>query len=292
MGKLALWQIMARVIDQGSRLSAVRVASQHAICDLIGLDSFNEEDLYKNLDWLAKNQGEIEKKLFDIRHCEKKVSNLYLYDVTSSYLEGSKNELAEWGYNRDKKKGKMQIVIGLLTGGDGLPVAVEVFKGNTSDCKTFFSQIKKVSGKFGIKDVTMVGDRGMIKSAQIEGLGEEHFHYITAITKSQMEVLVRKEIIQFELFEESVCEVETEGIRYILRRNPIRAREIKETRKKKLDKIGEMLEARNKYLLEHKRAEVKTTLSKIRCMIQKMITHAASDGEFQVKVIRVLFRSS
>lgn len=270
MGKLALWQVMARVIDQGSRLSAVRLASQHAICDLIGLDSFNEDDLYKNLDWLADNQGKIEKKLFDARYCERNAPNLYLYDVTSSYLEGCENELADWGYNRDKKKGKMQVVIGLLTDGDGAPVSVEVFKGNTSDCKTFFSQIKKVSGKFGIKDVTMVGDRGMIKSAQIKALGEEHFHYITAITKSQIEVLVREGVIQFELFEEKVCEVEAEGIRYILRRNPIRAREIERTREKKLDKIKEMLEAQNKYLLEHKRAKVKSALNKIRCMIQRL----------------------
>lgn len=270
MGKLALWQVMARVIDQGSRLSAVRLASQHAICDLIGLDSFNEDDLYKNLDWLSNNQVKIEKKIFDTRCHGRKASNLYLYDVTSSYLEGYENELADWGYNRDKKKGKMQIVIGLLTDSGGIPVSVEVFKGNTSDCKTLFSQIKKVSMRFGIKDVTMVGDRGMIKSAQIEALGEKHFHYITAITKSQIEVLVREGFIQLELFEDRICEVEIEGIRYILRRNPIRAREIEEGREKKLAKIRGMIEDQNKYLLEHKRAKVKVARNKIRCMIQKL----------------------
>ena len=271
MGKLALWQVMARVIEQGSRLSAVRLASQHAICDLIGLDSFNEDDLYKNLDWLGNNQVKIEKKIFASRMSHgNKASNFYLYDVTSSYLEGHENELADWGYNRDKKKGKMQIIIGLLTDSDGIPVSVEVFKGNTSDCKTFASQIKKASMRFGIKDVTMVGDRGMIKSTQIEALGEEHFHYITAITRSQIEVLVREGVIQLELFEDKICEVEIEGIRYILRRNPIRAREIEEGRERKLAKISGMIEEQNKYLLEHKRAKVKVALKMMRCMIQKL----------------------
>jgi len=271
MGKLALWQVMARVIEQGSRLSAVRLASQHAICDLIGLDSFNEDDLYKNLDWLGNNQVKIEKKIFDSRMSHgNKASNFYLYDVTSSYLEGHENELADWGYNRDKKKGKMQIIIGLLTDSDGIPVSVEVFKGNTSDCKTFASQIKKASMRFGIKDVTMVGDRGMIKSTQIEALGEEHFHYITAITRSQIEVLVREGVIQLELFEDKICEVEIEGIRYILRRNPIRAREIEEGRERKLAKISGMIKEQNKYLLEHKRAKVKVALKMMRCMIQKL----------------------
>lgn len=269
-GKLALWQVMARVIDQGSRLSAVRLASRHAICDLTGLDSFNEDDLYANLDWLAENQMKIEKKLFDAKHHKEGIPNLYLYDVTSSYLEGVANELGDWGYNRDKKKGKMQIVIGLLTDGNGAPISVEVFEGNTSDSKTFFSQIKKISGRFGITDVTMVGDRGMIKSTQIEDIGEEHFHYITAITKAQIKVLVRKGIFQLELFEDKICEVETEGIRYVLRRNPSRMKEIEKTREQKLDKIGQMIAIQNEYLMEHKRAHVKTALRKIRCMIQKL----------------------
>jgi hypothetical protein len=112
-GKLALWQVMARALNQGSRLSAVRLAGQHAVCDLLKLPSFDEEDLYKNLNWLAANQGQIEKRLFDRRSQGHAVPRLFLYDVTSSYLEGMHNELGDWGYNRDGKKGKLQIVIGL-----------------------------------------------------------------------------------------------------------------------------------------------------------------------------------
>ena len=105
-GKFALWQVMARVLNQGSRLSAVRLAGQHAVCDLLKLHSFDEEDLYKNLNWLATNQGQIEKRLFDRRYQGHAVPRLFLYEVTSRYLEGRHNALGDWGYHRDGKKGK------------------------------------------------------------------------------------------------------------------------------------------------------------------------------------------
>ena len=107
-GKLALWQVIARVIDQGSRLSAVRLAGHHAACDILGLGAFNEDDLYENLDWLDKHQARIEDRLFKTLHAENK-PGLYLYDVTSSYLEGCCNELGAFGYNRDGKRGKQQM---------------------------------------------------------------------------------------------------------------------------------------------------------------------------------------
>ena len=117
-GKLALWQVIARIIDQGSRLSAVRLAGYHAACDIVGLGRFNEDHLYTNLDWLAENQAAIEDRLFKQSFSS---TGLYLYDVTSSYLEGTQNELSAFGYNRDKKKGKLQIVIGLLCTESGIP---------------------------------------------------------------------------------------------------------------------------------------------------------------------------
>jgi hypothetical protein len=105
-GKLALWQVIARVIDQGSRLSAVRLAGAHAACDVLGLGKFNEDDLYDNLDWLCENQALIEDRLFRNLYRTKK-PGLFLYDVTSSYFEGTHNELSAFGYNRDGKKGKI-----------------------------------------------------------------------------------------------------------------------------------------------------------------------------------------
>ena len=161
-GKLALWQVMARIIDQGSRLSAVRLAGSHAACDVLDLQSFNEDDLYANLDWLCENQAGIEARLFGRLYPQQK-PELFLYDVTSSYLEGQQNELAAFGYNRDGKRGKKQIVIGLLCDEKGVPLSIEVFEGNTADTKTFGAQVRKASERFGAKSVTFVGDRGMIK---------------------------------------------------------------------------------------------------------------------------------
>jgi transposase len=175
--KLIQWLIMATLIEQGSRLSATRIAQKHAACDVLGIqENFCENTLYNAMDWLNESQNAIEERLFKLRYKNKKPT-LYLYDVTSSYFEGQHNELAEYGYNRDKKKGKMQIVIGLMTDGKGNPIAVEVFKGNTNDTKTFASQIKKISNRFNVERVTFVGDRGMIKSAQIKDLSDENFSY-------------------------------------------------------------------------------------------------------------------
>src|SRR5215468_178771 len=229
-GKLALWQVMARVIDQGSRLSAVRLAMAHAACDVLGLGPFNEDALYENLDWLAGVQASIEDRLFAQRTKTKPI-NLFLYDVTSSYLEGTQNELAAFGYHRDGKKGKMQIVIGLLCDEDGHPVSIEVFPGNTQDPHTVAAQLEKVKARFGVTAITFVGDRGMIKGQQIEDLAHHGCHYITAITKPQIEKLLRTGTFQMDLFDQELAEVLTdEGIRYVLRRNPVRAQEVRETR--------------------------------------------------------------
>ena len=157
-GKLALWQVMARVIDQGSRLSAVRLAQVHATCNILGMrQGLSEEHLYDNLAWLSQNQKGIERRLFVERRKGKK-PELFLYDITSSYFEGEHNELADWGHDRDKKRGKKQVVVGLLCDEEGSPVSVEVFKGNTRDFDTFGSQVKKSVEGFGCQRVTFVGD--------------------------------------------------------------------------------------------------------------------------------------
>jgi len=231
-GRLALWQVIARVIHQGSRLSAVRLAGVHAACDVLGLDAFNEEDLYGNLDWLCEHQEAIEKHL---SHGRAGNDGLFLYDVTSSYLEGTQNELGAFGYNRDRKRGKMQIVIGLLCDGEGDPLSIEVFEGNTQDTRTFGPQIRKVAQRFGGGAVTFVGDRGMIKAPQIQELGAQGFHYITAITKDQIRTLLRSGTIQMELFDTDLAEVcAPGGERYVLRRNPVRAQEMAASREDKL----------------------------------------------------------
>jgi Transposase DDE domain len=262
-GKLALWQVMARVIDQGSRLSAVRLAMTHAACDVLGVGPFDEDALYNNLDWLAGVQAAVEDRLYAQRTKSKPVT-LFLYDVTSSYLEGSHNELAAFGYNRDGKKGKRQIVIGLLCDEDGHPVSIEVFPGNTSDPHTFASQLEKVKVRFGVTAITFVGDRGMIKGQQIEDLAQQGFHYITAITKPQIEKLLRTGTFQMDLFDQELAEVlADEGIRYVLRRNPVRAQEVREARHAKLATLQALVAKHNHYLAGHPRADVQGAWQKL-----------------------------
>lgn len=269
-GRLALWQVLARIIDQGSRLSAVRLADRHAACDVLELDRFDEDDLYENLDWLTENQTGIEDRLFQRRNPEPK-SGLFLYDVTSSYLEGTCNELAAFGYNRDGKAGKRQVVIGLLCNAEGEPLSIEVFPGNTADTKTMASQVRKAADRFGGGEVTFVGDRGMIKGPQIQDLADEGFHYITAITKPQIEALVKKEVIQLELFEERLAEIATdEGVRYVLRRNPVRAAEMAQTRQDKRLKIEGLAARQNVYLAEHPRAGVAVAARKVEQAIERL----------------------
>ena len=278
-GKLALWQIIARVIDQGSRLSAVRLAGTHAVCDVLGLGKFDEDDLYNNLDWLCENQAAVEDKLFRRRPGN---PGLFLYDVTSSYLEGTENELSAFGYNRDGKKGKRQIVIGLLCDESGVPISVEVFTGNTQDTRTFASQIKKVAERFGGGEVTFVGDRGMIKSEQVEELGIHGFHYITAITKPQIETLLKGGLIQMDLFDQGLAEVTgVDGIRYVLRRNPARAEEIRKSREDKLLSLRKGIDKQNEYLKERPRAKAKTALDKLqnKCKRLKLSKWASVSAE-------------
>jgi len=253
--KLSLWMVISAVIGSVSRLSATRLAQSHAACDILGLDSFCEDDLYSAMDWLNDHQQAIEKRLFNGRYPHKK-PNMYLYDVTSSYLEGDQNELGDYGYDRDGKKGKKQIVIGLLTDDEGEPISCEVFRGNTRDMNTFKNQVDKVAQRFGIEEVTFVGDRGMIKSAQIRDLSEEKYHYITALTKPEIETLLNNDVVQIDLFDETVCEVEFEGIRYIYRRNPVRVMEIRENRQSKLRKLRDLCAQKVKYLAEHPGAKV------------------------------------
>jgi transposase len=116
-------------------------------------------------------------------------------------------------------------------------------------------QIKKMAQRFGIQEVTLVGDRGMIKTAQIADLKAEHFHYITAITKAQIGTLLKKEVFQMDHFSEHLCEIESDGVRYILRRNPVRAVEIEQSRQDKIDKLQRLVAEKNTYLSEHPRAK-------------------------------------
>jgi len=162
---------------------------------------------------------------------------LYLYDITSSYFEGETCPLAAFGYNRDGKKGKKQVVLGVICDKDGCPVWLDVFKGNTSDQTTVKQELVNLTEKLGLEGFTFVGDRGMVTHARIEELDQEgwweQFSYITALTRQEMMGLVEDEDhpIQLELFDhQRLTQVEHEGTRYVLCHNPQREQQDQETR--------------------------------------------------------------
>jgi transposase len=271
--KLALTQIAGRIFTQSSRLHISQVWSKdHALNEIFGVPGFDETDLYENLDWLAQNQASIEKKLFNSRHKTGTLPEIYLYDVTSSYLEGEQNELARYGYNRDNKKGKKQIVIGLLCDGGGYPVCVEVFEGNTNDTKTVKNQLEKLKRLYGIERLIFVGDKGMLGKTQIEQITSQEYkwNYITSISKAQINKLLKEGVFQMSLFDDKIAEIEHEGIRYILRRNPIREQEMENNRKSKIAKVKGKIDEKNKYLKEHKKAKEEVALKNLNQYIQKL----------------------
>ncbi len=266
LAKLALFLILARISHQGSRLSAVRWARNHAVKEVLGLNYFDEDDLYEALDWIEENQEAIEKKLYN-RYLKDNGSPpvLVLYDIISSYLEGEKNELAEYGYNRDKRKEKRQIVIGLLTGPEGERLSIEVFRGNTSDPTTVGHQVEKLIHRFAIDEVVFVGDRGMVKATGKEALkAQDGLHYITALTAPQIRKLLKTGVFQTGLFDVNIVEVKGEkGKRYILRRCDLRQRKERYRRNDKIARLSEAVRERNQFVSGSKRAKPEAGLTQL-----------------------------
>jgi transposase len=246
LGKLALFLVLARVAHRGSRLSAVRWAQDHAVAEVLALPAFDEDDLYRALDDLCARQEKIETTLY-ARYLRQHTQppRMFLYDVTSSYLEGQKNELGEFGYNRDGKKGKLQIIIGLLADEAGEPLAVRVMSGNTSDPTTVVDQIKILQEQFRAQDVIFVGDRGMVKSKGKQALQQAQLHYITALTDPEIRRLLKQGTLQLGLFHEQICEVEAEGVRYVLRKNEAEAAHERHRFEDKLGKLEARVAVRN-----------------------------------------------
>jgi len=246
LAKLALFLVLARIAHHGSRLSAVRWAQDHAVAEVLGLGIFDEDDLYAALDHLCAHQEQIEQLLYQ-QYLRRRGAPpaLFLYDVTSSYLEGQHNALGDYGYGRDGKRGKLQIVIGLLADSEGEPLAVRVFTGNTSDPVTVVDQIQIVKEQFGVQELVFVGDRGMVKSKGKQALHEAGLRYISALTDPQIRRLLKEGTLQMGLFHEEVCEVEADGVRYLLRKNQAEAAREQYRLEDKLAKLTRQVEQRN-----------------------------------------------
>jgi len=229
---LVVAMIVARILDPASKLATARGLHSDTLSsslgDLLGLDSANESELYDAMDWLLPRQAQIEQEL-----AKRQLSGggLVLYDLTSTYFEGRHCPLGKLGHSRDDKSGKAQIVFGLLTNAQGCPVAVEVFEGNTGDPKTVASQIDKLRTRFGLQDVVLVGDRGMITSARIrEDLHTSHgIQWISALRATQIQKLAKDGCLQMSLFDQTdlveIAHPSFPGERLIACYNPLLAEE-------------------------------------------------------------------
>jgi transposase len=224
--------IAQRILEPGSKLAtarALRTATAHSTLGAeLAVEAIDEDDLYGALDWLLPQQPQIEATLAR-RHLGE--GSLVLYDVSSTYFEGHCCPLARYGHSRDERRGNPQLVFGLLTDADGCPVAVEVFDGNTADPRTVAAQIAKLRERFALKEIVMVGDRGMLTQARIEqelrpvpGL-----EWITALRTGQIHKLVDDGALQLSLFDQTdlaeISHPDFPGERLVVCRNPLLAQE-------------------------------------------------------------------
>jgi len=243
----ALAMIVGRVVYQGSKLSLTNLWRDTALWSVCGLgDERPDVDAcYEAMDELLSRQPAIQKALAR-KHL--KDGCLVLYDVTSSYFEGEYegSELVDWGYNRDGKRGHMQIVIGLMTSQDGCPVGVSVYRGNTNDQSTLADRVRELKENYCLRDVVLAGDRGMITAARLPELTEAGIRSVTALTHPQMLKLVQRKVIEPGLFDEreiaQVCDPDAPNVRYLLCRNPLTAEKEHRTRQALIAKTREALE--------------------------------------------------
>jgi transposase len=219
---LVVAMVAARILKPQSKLATTRWWIETTLPEMLGVEDADEDELYEAMDWLLERQGYIEKKLA-ARHL--KAGGLALYDLTSSYFEGVTCPLAEMGYNRDGKKGKLQVNYGLLTNAKGIPVSTSVFPGNSGDPKTLLPQVDKMRSEFGISRFVMVGDRGMITQKQVDALRPiDGVDWISALRPTAIHKLVADASIQLGLFDEcNLFELEHPdfpGERLVACRNP------------------------------------------------------------------------
>ncbi len=223
---VVLAMIVARLIAPASKLATAKAldpaTAGSSLGTALGLGAVDEDELYAALDWLLERQPQIEAALAR-RHL--KQGTLVLYDVSSSYLEGHCCELAQLGYNRDGKRGKLQIVYGLLCAADGCPVAIEVFEGSTGDPATLAAQIDKLKRRFGLAHVVLVGDRGMITQARLDAdIKPAKLDWITALRAPAIRALLDAGAFQLSLFDErdlaAITAPDYPGERLIVCRNP------------------------------------------------------------------------
>ena len=250
---LVLAMIVQRLLDPCSKLATTRQWHSTTLAEELGVGEASEDELYEAMDWLLERQPRIEKKLA-ARHLGE--GSLVLYDVSSSYYEGQHCPLAQYGHDRDGQKGLPIIVYGLMTDGEGRPIAVEVYAGNTGDPTTVVDQVNKLRQRFGLSRVVLVGDRGMLTPPQIEQLkAHAPMGWITALTSVAIRGLLAEGALQLSLLDEqNLVEIQSShypGERLMVCYNPLLAEERKRKREallaateKALSRIGKEVQRR------------------------------------------------
>ena len=258
---IVLALIVSRILGPRSKLATAQALKQESetssLGHELGLSNVHENEIYEAMDWLYARKDSIERRLAK-RHLTE--GSVVLCDVTSTYVEGYGADLAEFGYNRDRKKGKKQINFGLLCDKDGRPVGVEVFKGSVADPSTLTRQLNKLRNRFGLDKVTLVADRGLLTHARLtEEVKPAGYDWITALRKPAIRTLAQQDGFQLSLFDEKdLAEVTSDdypGERLVVCRNPLTAEraarkreKLLEATEKNLDKLVKATRRENKPL--------------------------------------------
>jgi transposase len=223
---IVLAMVAARIVAPHTKLATTRWWHTTTLAEDFQVADASEDELYAAMDWLLQRQSKIETKLAS-KHLQ--LGGLVLYDLSSSYFEGSTCPLAKRGFNRDGKRGYLQVNYGLLTDPRGCPVAVSVHDGNTSDCETFLPQVQRLRQDFGIERLVIVGDRGMISQKSIDELRHsDGIDWITALKSGAIRMLIDDKQLQPDLFDErnlfEFTHPDFPGERLIACRNPALAK--------------------------------------------------------------------
>lgn len=294
--KVCIGMIIGRILFQKSKLSLTRTQTLTTLWQQLSIqDKIQDVNIfYEAMDKLSKRQEQIQKQLVK-KHLEK--GNLVLYDITSSYLEGEyeNSQIVSYGYNRDKKKGYEQIVIGLICNSKGCPLIVEVFKGNTKDNQTVEKQIIKITQKYEIETITFVGDRGMIQHDSIEKMQnikqeiKEKLQSINALRhKSIQEICQEKEITKEKLKKE-IIECKSDKIakrRIIISYNEKRAKQDSQVRQILIEKTIQELEKIKNRKRKVEDAQVGIRVGKIinKYKVGKLIEIKINQGKLEYKI--------
>jgi len=262
--------IAGRIVYQGSKLGLCNQWQNTCLWELCGISGEPDVDkhCYVPLDRLLARQQAIQKKLAK-KHLKNGV--LVLYDITSTYFEGAyeDSELVAYGYNRDRKKGFEQVVIGLITNEKGCPVGCDVFQGNTNDSSTIMGKMEEISKRFGLENFIFVGDRGMVTQGRFEDIRKlEGINTISALTHAQLKSLLERKVFIPELFDEKsaieIIDPDDPALRYCLCKNPITLQNERATRKRLL----ELTQAGLKDIANYKK---RTTVEKLGARVGRLL---------------------